>query len=373
MRGKRVAILVHPLHVHGGAEYHLKVISDLFPDATIFTAWYDEEFVQKYFPGRKIKASFIQNLPNKSKYAQLYIPLQPFAYKLFNFDQFHKVIILSDGFEKNIKVGPGVKILLEVLTPPRFLWLESRSTQRSNKISYKIYKKFLEKALHSKWRKIDKTAASKADIVLANSHDVQSRIAKFYGLHSEVLYPPVETSDIPFNPMLGNRKDWYLYFGRVETYKGVELLIRTCIAFGHKLKVAGSGADLERMKQLTIELGGANLIEIMGYVTEKQKKQLLFECKALIYPVKDEDFGIVPLEASAAGAPVVAFRGGGVKETVLDGKTGVFFDQFDIESLNNAIKRVDQAGINPDNCLAQANSFKKETFESKFMTFFNNL
>lgn len=372
-RGKRVALLIHPLHIYGGAEYELKVITKLFPDATIFTAWYDEHFVKEHFPDCKIVTSFLQYLPAKNKLHKEYIPLLQYGYRVLNFKGFEKIIILSDGFEKFISPPKETKKVLIVMTPPRFLWLKTRSLKGSKRILYRVYRKLLQRFLHPIWKRADQKAAQQFNNIYSISKEVQERVAKFYGVHSEILYPPVDIDAIKFNPMLENREDWYLYFGRVESYKGVELLIRTAISHQFKVKIAGKGGDLEKMKGLIGELGGDDYVEMLGYVSNEEKTDLLFKCKALIYPVRDEDFGIVPIEANAAGCPVVAFNGGGVKESIVDGVTGVFFTDFTVEGLKDGIDRIKTAGINPEKCLEQAQLFKKESFESKLMTIVNNL
>jgi glycosyltransferase involved in cell wall biosynthesis len=373
MRGKNVALIIHPLDRHGGAEKHLKVISDLYPDATIFTAWYDPEFVKGFFGDRKIEATFMQSFPHKKKFSQEYTPLLPFAYRSIDLSGFKKVLVLSDGFEKVLKIPKGTKLAIEVLTPPRFLWMETRSTQQSSKLSYKLYNRFLKQRLHRRWKKLDTDSVKKADLLLANSIDVQARISRFYGVHSEVLYPPVEIEDFELNPNVNDRENWFLYFGRIETYKGVEIAVRACITAEKKIKIAGKGADLERIKDIVRSLNGDSYVEFLGFVSEEEKKELYRKAKALVYPVKDEDFGIVPLEASASGCPVIAFNGGGVKETVIDNKTGILFKEYTVNSLRDALDRIDHVGISSEDCAKQANKFKREVFESKLLTFMNGL
>jgi glycosyltransferase involved in cell wall biosynthesis len=358
-----IALVCHPLHQWGGGEYHLKVLCDVFQRASILTAWYDPSFIGTHFPGRRIVSSHLQKLPIKKPLAQELIPLLPTAYRSMNLLDFKFAIILSDGFEKNVRAGPCTRVWMHVLTPTRFLWMENRATKFSKKLTFKLYKYLFEKPLHTRWRRIDRNAALRADFVTSNSQDVKERVRQFYGIDSTVLYPPVELKEARFNPDWQSRKKWYLYLGKVEAYKGVELAIRTCARTGRLLKIAGHGSDVNRLKQLTGALKASDLVQFLGFVDKQKKWELYNKCRAVLYPVRDEDFGIVPVEANAAGAPVIAYRGGGVKETIVDQKTGVFFKDFTVYALFAAMEQLDRTVIHPQDCAVQAKKFSRELFE----------
>src|SRR5690606_10972488 len=151
-------------------------------------------------------------------------------------------------------------------------------------------------------------------------------------------------------------------------YKGVDLAIKACVENHLPLKIAGSGQHLEQMKELVHESNAKGLIRFLGFVSESQKADLLFRCKALIFPVQDEDFGIVAVEANASGSPVIAYRSGGVKETISERnpKSGVFFNEYDYESLSKLLKGFSGEGITADNCRKQASEFDSEIFRYKF-------
>jgi glycosyltransferase involved in cell wall biosynthesis len=164
-----------------------------------------------------------------------------------------------------------------------------------------------------------------------------------------------------------------LYLGRVEEYKGVELMIRAVAKSKKKLKVAGTGSALEDMKRLVKELNAEDNIEFLGYVEDSLKGELIYNCKGLIFPVRDEDFGIVPVEANAAGCPVLAYKGGGVLETIVDGKTGLFFSEYTVESLSKALDEWDEYHFDAEDCLNQSQKFSFEVFQNNILNIVNEI
>jgi len=368
-----IALVVHPLHLWGGGEYYLQVLSDLLPKASIYTAWYRPVFVNQYFPEHKIVASYLQKLPMKNHFSKELIPLLPKAYKRFDFRDYQLVIVVSDGFEKNLTVQGSTKVWLHILTPPRFLWLENRASQQSNKLTYKIYKSIFEKNLHQRWRHLDKEATGRADFLTSISNTVAERVKRYYGLTSEILYPPVEMDNYTQDTLPKSREEWFLYFGRIEAYKGIELAIKACIKLKKKLCIAGTGADTERLKLIVMEMNGSRYIEFLGFVSDEEKWNLFQRCQALIYPVKDEDFGIVPVEANSAGTPVIAYAGGGANETIINKKTGLLFKRYTVEALTEQIGILPKVNIDPEACRLQACKYSREIFEEKISAIIEKL
>lgn len=367
----KVAIVTDQLNRWGGAEYMVSVVAGVFPDAPIYTSVADKDFVENNFANRTIKKSFIQILPFKKRFRDEYIPLYPLAFKLFNLKKYDVVISISAAFAKFVRTSSRTRHIFICLTPPRFLWSpDTRSKSQENKLTYRIYKSLFEKRMHERLRKKDIAAASRADKVVSISQEVAKRVKKHYKIDSEVIYPPVEVSEIEPNNDIKVRGDCFLYFGRVETYKGVELAIRACIAAEKKIIIAGTGSDMKRMQNLVRQEKAGELIQFEGFVTEAKKISLFQKSRALIYPVKDEDFGIVPVEANAAGCPVIAYRGGGVVETMSESnpRTAVFFDKYDVESLESILRNFGRYKILPQNCRKQANNFAREIFEYKIRT-----
>jgi len=370
----RMAVSCEPLYKQGGAENHLKHIIHTFPNCEIFTAYYDEQFVKEYFPNVKINHSFMQYLPKKEKLRYIYIVFEPLAYRLFRFKDFDVVVSLSIAFSRFVK-PKNIKHINLCMSPPKFLWQKEDRTVKDisqlsgvNRFLYKVYSSFLGKILENRWRKLDVESAQECSKIIANSNVVKERIKKTYGIDADVIYPPVEVSKIQSFGSVNRKENWFLYMGRIEAYKGVKIAIEACAKLGYPLKIAGTGDDLDAMKQLVHDLNARGLIKFLGFVSEKEKLELLSKAKALIFPVRGEDFGMVPVEANASGTPVIAYRDGGVLETISEHnpKTGVFFDEYNTESLVKVLKKFKSEDYNQDSCRKQAENFASEIFEYKF-------
>ncbi len=373
MPKKKIAIVCDRLDTWGGAEFHMREITKILPEADIFTSVADSQFIQEYFPGRTIYTTFIQKLPFQKALKQEYVLLQPLAFSRLNFSKYDLIISISSGFAKNINTPRHSKHIYICLTPPRFLWLEkSRKTTQSKKITYNLVYKIIKKPLHNILRKTDYKSAQKPRKILANSKTIVKRVKKYYDRDAQYIYPPVDLKSMEYHNE--KRDDKYLYLGRIDAYKGVELAIRACVKLGKKLVVAGTGPDMERMQQLVKELNAGNLINFLGFVSDKTKVNLYNKCRALIFPVLDEDFGIVPVEAQACGCPVIAYRSGGVRETVSDKlpQTGVFFGKYSSHALALAIRRFEKADIDPRDCVEQAKMFSTEIFAFKMREYLKN-
>jgi len=367
-----IAVVSDPLYKYGGAEKHLSYILETFPNSTLFTAYCDKDFVKKNFPKVKIKTSFMQYLPWKLKLKYPYQLFQPLAYRLFRFKNFDGIVSISIGFGKYVSGNiPHVNICM---SPPKFLWQkDSRTLTRDkqlkglNRFLFKIYSLFTDSFLENIWKKWDRNAARKIDSIAAISNTVKARVKKYYDIDCDVIYPPVEVEDIGKATKNVEKENWFLYLGRVERYKGVELAIRACAQAKVPLKIAGIGDDLDRMKDLVKELNARGYVNFLGFVSDEEKIRLLGKAKALIFPVKGEDFGIVPVEANAAGTPVIAYRDGGVTETISDinPKTGIFFDKYEYKELSKIVKKFNEKEFKVDSCKKHAANFAVEIFKYK--------
>jgi glycosyltransferase involved in cell wall biosynthesis len=373
----KVAVVSEPLFKYGGAQMHLKYILEAFPNSELFTAYYDEEFVKKFFPGVKIHHSFMQYLPWRDKLRQFYLLLQPLAYRSFRFKNFDAVVSLSIAFSKFVRPKKAKHIDI-CMSPPKFLWQkESRSLKSEkqlegvNSLLYKFYNLFTDTFLEGIWKRWDRKAANRCDKIIAISEVVKKRIKKHYNCNADVIYPPVEVSKIKEAKKVNRKENWFLYLGRVETYKGVDLAIKACHKAQVPLKIAGEGDHLDAMRELVRKLNAKGLVKFLGFVSEEEKINLLSRAKALIFPVKDEDFGIVAVEANAAGTPVIAYREGGVTETISEDnpKSGIFFDKYTAGELAKILKNFKSQDYDPDNCRKQANNFASEIFVYKLQNY----
>lgn len=373
----KVAVISEPLFKHGGAEIHLKYILDSFEDCELFTAYYDEKFVKDFFPGIKIHHSFMQYLPGRDKFRHLYLLLQPLAYRSFRFKNFDIAVSLSIAFAKFARPR-NIKHVNICMSPPKFFWQKKSRTLKDsqqlngiNRILFKLYDSLTGTFLEKIWQNWDRNAARRCDKMAAISNVVKKRVKKYYDIDADVIYPPVEVKRIKALRKVNRKENWFLYMGRVETYKGVDIAIKAAVKAGVPLKVAGTGDDFENMKILVKNLNAKGLVKFLGYVSDEQKFNLMARTKALIFPVKDEDFGIVPVEANASGTPVIAYKQGGVMETISEQnpKTGIFFVKYTVNDLAKILRNFDSGKYDPDNCRKQADNFASEIFVYKLQNY----
>ncbi len=375
-----LAIVCDPLYKRGGAEVQLRYMLDTFPQKTLYTAFYDKDFVKKEFADVKIKTSFMQYLPWKFELKHFYNLLQPLAYRSFRFKGYDAILSISISFAKFVRGNiPHVNICM---SPSKFFWeKEGRSLKDHqqlkgvNKALFKFYAFFMDTFLEDIWKRWDRNAARRVDKMVAISNVVKERIKKYYGVDADVIYTPVGVTEISKVSKKYEKENWFLYLGRVETYKGVELAIRAACDAKVPLKVAGIGNDLERMKDLVKELKGRGFIKFLGYYSDDERPVLLAKAKAVVFPAKGEDFGMVPVEANAAGTPVIAYRDGGVIETISDSnpKTGIFFDKYDYKELSKILKSFDIREYKADGCRKQAANFASEIFQYKIKRYVEDI
>ncbi len=373
----KVAVISEPLFKHGGAEIHLKYILDSFQNCELFTAYYDEKFVKDFFPGIKIHHSFMQYLPGRDKFRHLYLLLQPLAYRSFRFKNFDIAVSLSIAFAKFARPR-NIKHVNICMSPPKFFWQKKSRTLKDsqqlsgiNRILFKLYDSLTGTFLEKIWQNWDRNAAKRCHKMAAISNVVKKRVKKYYDIDADVIYPPVEVKRIKALRKVNRKENWFLYMGRVETYKGVDIAIKAAVKAGVPLKVAGTGDDFENMKILVKNLNAKGLVKFLGYVSDEQKFNLMARTKALIFPVKDEDFGIVPVEANASGTPVIAYKQGGVMETISEQnpKTGIFFVKYTVNDLAKILRNFDSGKYDPDNCRKQADNFASEIFVYKLQNY----
>lgn len=346
----RVAIVHDDLVQWGGAERVLLGLCETFPDAQIFTSVFDrknKELVKK-FESKKIVTSFLQKIPGWKKLYKILLPLYPIAFEQFNFDEFDLVISHTTRFAKCIVTKPQTLHICYCHTPPRFLW---------NFADTKKYS-FAE-ILFSKLRVYDRIWAQRPDYFLAGSKNAQERIKNVYKRNSEVIYPFVDLERFENTEIFDG--GYYVTISRLNDYKKVDLVIGACLELRVPLKIIGSGEEFNKLKSL--DEGG--LVEFLGNIDDNLLALTLSGAKALIV-AGVEDFGLVSLEAQALGKPVLAYNKGGNMETVVNGKSGILFDEQTIEGVKNAIIRLDSMTIDPLFCRENAKKFGKEIFMKNF-------
>ena len=353
----KIAIVHDFLQSLGGAERVTLAISELYPDAPIYTLTYNSK-LDKYFGDKKIVTSYLQKWAHLQRWARipakLLLPFYPLAVESFDLDDFDIVISSSHSFAKNIITRPQTTHISYIHSPMRYIW-DTWHTY--------IAEQNLGRALSATIRRIlsqiriwDKVGASRVDIFVANSHNVRNRIAKYYRRASQVIYPPVDVDKIS----LGQPGDYFLVVSRLSRYKRVDLAIAVCNELKLSLKVVGTGEEESALRKLA-----GPTTEVIGWVDDTEKIKYLQGARALIFP-GEEDFGIVPVEAMAAGKPIIAFRKGGLLETVIEGQTGLFFDDQTVPSLKSAVEKfINQTGLWDGSAIRRhAEQFSKANFQS---------
>ncbi len=274
------------------------------------------------------------------------------AFRSFDFSRFDLVLSSSHACAKNIRTPPSALHVCYCHTPMRYAWDESLlEGEQIGRVTRLALPPMLRRL-----RRQDVRGASSPDVFVANSENVADRIRRYYGRTSEVVNPPVDVSRLLTLPRSAG--DHYLVFGRVVPYKRVELAVAACVRLGRPLKVAGDG---RAMPSVTAAAAGHDGIELLGHVSDSERDALMGGARALLFP-GEEDFGIVPVEAQAAGLPVIAYGVGGAPETVIDGRTGVLFDQQGAHGLAAAVERFEGLRLDPRDARENAKRFGRERF-----------
>lgn len=325
----RVALVHDDIVQWGGAERMLLGISEIFPDAPIFTSLYDRNNpLLAEFNHKKIITSFLQKIPGwRSLYKGL-LPFYSLAFEQFDFTDFDLVISQTTRFAKSIVTKPQTKHICYIHTPPRFLWHLSGEKNST-----------LVEILLSNLRIYDQISSTRVDCFIAGSENAKKRIEAIYKRESKVVYPFIDIER--FKAVESFDGGYFVILGRPNKYKRFELAKNVCNKMGVPLKV------------------------IDGGLPDNIVVQILAGCKALII-AGIEDFGLSSLEAQALGKPVVAFAEGGSLETVIDGKTGILFKVQDGKALQSALEELEKKTIDPKDCIENAFKFSKENFIKNF-------
>jgi len=357
MASKLKIALVHDyLREYGGAERVIEALHELYPDAPLYTAFVDEQALGihwKNFSTWDIRESVAAKIPGIKK---LYSPLRilaAFFFEQFDFSEYDVVISSTNMYmAKAVRTKRPTVHICYCHTPPRSLYGYSTMTDWEKNPATNLGGKIINVWMHV----VDQATAKRPDVFIANSKEVAGRIKKFYHRDSTVIYPPVSlegalTKKVP---------EYYLYVNRLAYAKHPEMAVEACTKLGVPLKLVGRGKMLEDLKKIA-----GPTVEFMGAVDDVTLKNLYASAKALLYPVEDEDFGIVPVEAMMAGVPVIAHRSGGPKETIVDGKTGVFFDALSTDGLVTAMQSFEKKTFDSKFIRAHAQQFSKEVFKKK--------
>jgi glycosyltransferase involved in cell wall biosynthesis len=360
----RVALVHDYLNEFGGAERVLLALSEIWPEAPIYTAFYKKDSpAYERFRNKDLRQSWAAKIPGFAS-GKLHSPLRfltPLIWDLFDFSQYDLVLssaswYITKGFKNK---GDAIEICY-CHTPPRWLYGYPTSVDLKKYWPVQVYAALVGHFL----RLYDYQAAQRVDHFIANSKNVAARIEKFYRRQSTVIYPPIEKLDYP--DLL--KENFYLIIGRIVGGKGFELAIKAVNKLGLRLKIAGKPAGWKQERKRLEELAGDN-VQFLGYVPDQKLAELYTQAKGFLVLATDEDFGMTPLEAMMAGTPVIAYRGGGYLESVVEGKTGVFFDQPTMDSLIEAIKEFEKTDFSSNVCRQWAERFSKKRFKKEIKDF----
>ncbi len=352
----KIAFVHEYLNQFGGAERMLAELCVIFPEAPIYTLMYDEAATRGLFAGRVVRTSFLDRWPLAKKHHRWFPLVMPLAIEQFDFSQFDLTISVSASFAKGIITGPTTKHICFCLTPPRFLWDRSQKFGREFGFSAPI--RALMQPFISYLRLWDTQAADRVDEFWAISQYVARRIQAYYHQPSRIIYPPVDVSQFQIGQP---KEEYFLMVGRLVSYKKFDIAVRAFNSLGKTLRIVGTGPELRKLRSIA----GPG-IEFVGAVSNESLAKLYAGATALVFP-QEEDFGIVPLEAMASGRPVIAYRGGGALETIVEGKTGMFFDEQTVASLEKAIKDFDPVHFSPEDCRSQAERFDVSVFRKNVL------
>jgi glycosyltransferase involved in cell wall biosynthesis len=319
--------LVHDwLNQRGGAEDVLETLVSLYPRSPILTSIYAPGLMPDSYRSWDIRPLWLDRLPGIHRHHQRYLPAYPLGWDGVHLKQPGVVLSNKSGFCHGVHTGPQTLHICYCLAPTRYVWeLDAYLLREGLGPVVSLALRPLI-ALLKRW---DYAAAQRVHHFIAISREIQARIKKYYHRDSIIIYPPVDTAR--FVPA-DHFEDFYLVVSRLIPYKRIDLAVEACTRLGLPLKIAGRGRDLDRLRQIA-----GPTVEFLGYVTDEQVADLMARCKALLFPGL-EDFGITPVQAQAAGRPVIAFKGGGALDTVIDGVTGILFEEQTVESLMEAIQ-----------------------------------
>lgn len=377
---QKIAIVHDYLIDFGGAERVLLALHEIYPDAPIYVLIYRPARLGKFadkLKNAKIIQSTFGYLPFADRLISPFRFLIPAIWNSFNLKKYDLIIssaswAITKGFiDKDESLRPtGSTARREICychTPPRYLYGYDTS-RRFKGLMGKLVRIYGLIVNHFMLQ-YDFNRAQKVDYFIANSQEVKKRIEKFYRRDAVVIYPPVEVSTEYKVQSTKNHvsRNYYLTGGRLTAAKNFDLIIKSFNKSKLPLKIYGSG-PLEKYLKSIAEKN----IEFLGKVTDEKMAELYKDAKAFILAQKDEDFGITPVEAMSFGTPVIAYKGGGYLESVVEGKTGVFFNELSVESLSKAIKKFETMKFDFNDCINQAKKFSKERFINEVTTFINN-
>ncbi len=366
MKNLKIALVHDYIKEFGGAERVLKTLSEMYPNAPIYTAFrVKDSTADREFKDKKIVESSLAPI---LKIWRLYSPLRfltPIIWGSFDLSEYDLVITSCSWYiTRGFKVGKNTKVVAYCHTPPRWLYGYEMSVGFTKYWPVKIYASIVSHFM----RIYDFNTAQKINNWIANSKNVANRIMKYYKKESVVIYPPIEVEKIIKATENIKKENFYLIVARLVGAKGLEQASLVAKKLGIELRIIGESHGFSDVESKLKKLSGGN-IKLLGQVSDEKLYEALGKAKGFIALAKDEDFGMTLVEAQAAGTPVIAFNGGGFKESVIEGKTGVFINDVSEDSLKKAINKIESTTWNKSALQNNAKKFSKERFKKEMLQF----
>lgn len=364
----KIALVHDYLYEFGGAEEFLVALREIYPKAPLYLMFYDKRRMGHFnekFKNAKVVTTWFDKIPFASYLISPLRFLLPLIWSNFDFSDYDLVISSASwAITKGFKKGKKTIEICYLHTPPRSLYGYDTSRVWKGRW-YGVFVDIYALIVNHFLRIYDFKMAQRVDYFIANSKNVGKRIEKFYRRYDyKVIYPPINVEGIMNSKVDKIDDNFYLTGGRMTAAKNFDLIIEAFNKNGKKLKIFGGGVDEKRLRLMA----GPN-IEFVGRVSDLEKFALLKSCKAFLIAQKDEDSGVTAVEMQAGGRPAIAYRGGGYVEVIVDGKTGIFFDELSAYGINKALKRFETMEFKSEDCINQAKKFGKERFKKEMLQF----
>lgn len=358
----KIALIHDWLNQIGGAEDVLAELVKMFPDSPIYTSLYAPDIMPEFYKQWDIRPLWMDKLPKIHTKHQPYLPIYPIAWGGLKLKGYDLLLSNKSGFCHGVRYDDGTIHICYCLAPTRYVWQLDEYVAREglNRVA-QIGIRALLPIL--KWW--DKRASKRVHHFIAISTEIRDRIQRYYERDSVIIYPPVDTAR--FALMDETPEDYFLVVSRLIPYKRIDLAIQAATKLGVKLKIAGKGRDLDRLKGLAGET-----VEFLGYVPDDELPRLMARCKAFIFPGL-EDFGITPVQAQAAGRPVIAYGAGGALDTVIPSVTGEHFGELTVESLMEVMQNFDASRYDPQVIRDHAQKFDVSVFRAQLLEFMDSV
>ena len=343
--------LVHDwLNQRGGAEDVLETLVSAYPARPIYTSLYAPDLMPAFYRQWDLRPLWTDHLPGIHTHHQPYLPVYPLAWGGLDLSDYDVILSNKSGFCHGVRHGDKTLHICYCLAPTRYVW------DLNSYIAREGFGKMIDLGLRpliAAMRRWDFEAAQRVNHFIAISTEIQQRIQTFYQRNSTIIFPPVDTQR--FQPS-ATVEDYFLVVSRLIPYKRIDLAVQAATRLNLPLKVGGKGRDLDRLREIA-----GSTVEFLGYVADADLPDLMARCKAFIFPGL-EDFGITPVQAEAAGRPVIAYGGGGALDTVIPGKTGELFSEMTVESLMAVMQNFDASAYDAHAIRAHAEKFDTAVF-----------